>query len=64
MSKLLINKTRPFISRGHSLLGDSVARYLITILAISIFLLPILHLYIPEDNMFHVSSYTISLLGK
>ena len=64
MSKLFMNKKILFMSSGHALLGDSIGRYLITILAISIFLLPILHLYIPEDNMFHVSSYTISLLGK
>ena len=64
MIKLFINKKIPFMISGYALLGDSIARYLITILAISIFLLPILHLYIPEDNMFHVSSYTISLLGK
>ena len=64
MSKLLMKKKMPFMNKGYSLLGDSIARFLLTVLAISIFLLPILHLYIPEDNMFHVSSYTISLLGK
>ena len=46
------------------LLGDSIGRYLIYLLAISIFILPILHVYIAEDSLFHVSSYTISLLGK
>ena len=64
MNKKIAEKKPSFLININSLLGDPVCRYLIYILVISIFLLPILHVYIAEDSMFHVSSYTISLLGK
>ena len=64
MNKKIAERTPSLLININFLLGDSIGRYLIYILAISIFLLPILHVYISEDSIFHVSSYTISLLGK
>ena len=64
MNKQLTENKKSLITNIFLLLGDTTGKYLITILIISIFLLPILHIYIPEDSFFHVSSYTISLLGK
>ena len=64
MNKGIAEKKPSLLININYLLGDSIGRYLIYILVISIFLLPILHVYIAEDSMFHVSSYTISLLGK
>ena len=64
MNKRIAEKKPSLLININFLLGDSIGRYLIYLLAISIFILPILHVYIPEDSLFHVSSYTISLLGK
>ena len=64
MSKRITEKKPSLLININILLGDSIGRYLIYFLAISIFILPILHVYIAEDSLFHVSSYTISLLGK
>ena len=64
MNKRIAEKKPPLLININFLLGDSIGRYLIYVLAISIFILPILHVYIAEDSLFHVSSYTISLLGK
>ena len=64
MNKKIAEKKLSFLTNINFLLGDSIGRYLIYLLAISIFILPILHVYIAEDSLFHVSSYTISLLGK
>ncbi len=64
MNKRIVEKKPSLLININFLLGDSIGRYLIYLLAISIFILPILHVYIAEDSLFHVSSYTISLLGK
>ena len=64
MNKKIAEKKPSLLININFLLGDSIGRYLIYLLAISIFILPILHVYIAEDSLFHVSSYTISLLGK
>ena len=64
MNKGIAEKKPSLLININYLLGDSIGRYLIYLLAISIFILPILHVYIAEDSLFHVSSYTISLLGK
>ena len=64
MNKRIAEKNSSLFTNINFLLGDSIGRYLIYLLAISIFILPILHVYIAEDSIFHVSSYTISLLGK
>ena len=64
MNKIIAEKKSSLLINTNFLLGDSIGRYLIYLLAISIFILPILHVYIAEDSLFHVSSYTISLLGK
>ena len=64
MNKKIAEKKPSLLININFLLGDSIGRYLIYLLAISIFILPILHVYIAEDSIFHVSSYTISLLGK
>ena len=64
MNKRMEEKNSSLFTNINFLLGDSIGRYLIYLLAISIFILPILHVYIAEDSLFHVSSFTISLLGK
>ncbi len=64
MNKKVMEKKLSFLTNFNLLLGDSTGRYLIFIIAISAFLLPILHVYTAEDSIFHISSYTISLLGK
>ena len=64
MNKKAAEKKISLLTNFHFLLGDSIGRYLIFIIAISIILLPILHVYTTEESIFHVSSYTISLLGK
>ena len=64
MNKRIAEKNSSLFTNINFLLGDSIGRYLIYLLAISIFLLPTLHVYTTEDSIFHVSSYTISLLGK
>ena len=64
MNKRIAEKKPSLLININFLLGDSIGRYLIYLLAISIFILPILHIYTAEDSLFHVSSYTISLLGK
>ena len=47
-----------------SLLGDSVGKYMLYTLLLSIFILPFLHIYPNEDSFLYINSYTISLLGK
>ena len=64
MNKKVMEKKLSFLTNSNLLLGDSIGRYLIFMIAISTFLLPILHVYTAEDSIFHISSYTISLLGK
>ena len=64
MNKKVVEKKLSFLTNSKLLLGDSIERYLIFIIAISTLLLPILHVYTAEDSIFHISSYTISLLGK
>ena len=64
MNKRIAEKKPSLLININFLLGDSIGRYLIYLLAISIFILPILHVYIAEDSLFHVNSYTVSLLGK
>ena len=64
MNKRMEEKNSSLFTNINFLLGDSIGRYLIYLLAISVFILPILHVYIAEDSLFYVSSYTISLLGK
>ena len=64
MNKKVAEKKLSFLTNTNLLLGDYTGRYLIFLIAISTFLLPILHVYTAEDSIFHISSYTISLLGK
>ena len=47
-----------------ALLGDSVGKYMLYTLLLSIFILPVLHIYPSEDSFFYINGYTISLLGK
>ena len=64
MNKKVAEKKISYLTNLNFILGNSIGRYLIFIITISTFLLPILHIYTAEDSRFHVSSYTISLLGK
>jgi len=41
----------------------STSRFLMTLAALAI-LMPVLNLAVPQDSMFHVSTYTLTLLGK
>ncbi|GIS23934.1 MAG: hypothetical protein CM15mP124_4140 [Alphaproteobacteria bacterium] len=45
MNKRIAEKKPSFLININFLLGDSIGRYLIYLLAISIFILPILHVY-------------------
>lgn len=57
----MMNTNGPLIFR---LLQDkSTARFLI-VLAVLAFAMPVLNLLVPQDSVFHISTYTITLLGK
>ena len=64
MNRQIAENKMLLFTKFYSLLGDTLGKYLIFTIMISIFLLPALHVYVPEGELFHVSSYTISLLGK
>lgn len=44
--------------------GDKGGKWLIAIIAVTIVLVPILNLAVAQDSVFHISTYTVSLLGK
>ena len=62
MNNRIEEKKLSLFTNINLLLGDSVGRYLIYILAISIILLPLLHVYTAENSIFHVSSVFFSIL--
>lgn len=47
-----------------SLLNDQVSRWLMGILLVVAVLVPFCNLIFPQDSVFHVSNYTVTLLGK
>ena len=55
MNKRMAEKNSSLFTNINFLLGDSIGRYLIYLLAISILILPILHVYIAEDlSLIHI----------
>lgn len=59
-SKNIIFSSKPI----HDFLGESTGKYMVYALLISILVLPPLHIFTDESSFFHISGYTISLLGK
>lgn len=51
-------------SRLAWLMNDVAGKRLLTIILAAIIVLPMLNMWVPETSVFHVSSYTIGLLGK
>ncbi|HAG93544.1 MAG TPA: urea ABC transporter permease subunit UrtC [Gammaproteobacteria bacterium] len=51
-------------SRLAWLMNDVAGKRLLAVILAVIIVLPMLNLLVPEDSFFHVSSYTIGLLGK
>jgi urea transport system permease protein len=43
---------------------DTGGKVFLTVLALLAVIVPILHLVVPEGSVFHLSAYTVSLLGK
>lgn len=52
---------QPFILR---ILQDRLASFVLGVLLLSAFLVPILNLYVPADSALHVPNYVVTLLGK
>ncbi len=51
-------------SRLGWLLNDVAGKRLLTVLLAAIIVIPLLNLFVPESSVFHVSTYTVGLLGK
>ena len=51
-------------NRFSYLLSDKASRWVVGSLALVVVFVPILNLMVPEDSIFHVSSYMVALLGK
>jgi urea transport system permease protein len=46
------------------LLADKAGRYMVYALLALAFFVPLLNLFVPEDSVFHVPTYAVSLIGK
>lgn len=46
------------------LMNDVAGKRLLAVLALVTILVPVLNMAVPQDSIFHVSSYTVGLLGK
>jgi len=51
-------------SRLGWLLNDVAGKRLLTVVLAAIVIIPLLNLLVPPDSVFHVSTYTVGLLGK
>lgn len=51
-------------SRLGWLLNDVAGKRLLTVVLAAIIIIPLLNLLVPPDSIFHVSTYTVGLLGK
>jgi urea transport system permease protein len=49
---------------GNPLRGDTGGKWLLTLLGLTALAVPILNLAVPEGNPWHLSTYTVTLLGK
>lgn len=49
---------------GRILADDKGGKILLTVLAVIVILVPLANLLIPESSIFHVSTFTVTLLGK
>lgn len=54
----------PFVLRLLSSLGGKQWLALAVFLALALVAVPVLHLAVPEDSAFHISTYAITLVGK
>jgi urea transport system permease protein len=54
-------RRQPLISL---LAGDRGGAVLLTLLAVAVVVIPVLNLAVPEGSAFHVSTYTVTVLGK
>jgi len=48
----------------NTLKNDRPGRWLLSILLVVSIIVPILNLLVPQDSLFHISTYTVTLLGK
>ena len=46
------------------LLDDVAGNWVMGAVAVATLVIPLLNLVVPEDSFFHLSTYTVSLLGK
>jgi len=49
---------------ANPLRGDTGGKWLLSVLAVTALVVPILNLLVPEGNPLHLSTYTVTLLGK
>jgi urea transport system permease protein len=52
------------MSPAHPLRGDTGGKWLLSVLALTAVIVPVLNLAVPEGNAWHISTYTVTLLGK
>ncbi len=50
--------------QGHWWRSDKGGQWLIAVIAVVTVMVPILNMAVPEDSVFHLSTYAVSLLGK
>ena len=51
-------------TQGHWWRSDKGGQWLITAIAVVTVMVPVLNMAVPEDSVFHLSTYAVSLLGK
>lgn len=50
--------------QGHWWRSDKGGQWLIAVIAVVTVMVPVLNMAVPEDSVFHLSTYAVSLLGK
>ncbi len=51
-------------TQGHWWRSDKGGQWLIAVIAVVTVMVPVLNMAVPEDSVFHLSTYAVSLLGK
>ena len=51
-------------TQGHWWRSDKGGQWLIAVIAVVTVIVPVLNMAVPEDSVFHLSTYAVSLLGK
>lgn len=51
-------------TQGHWWRSDKGGQWLITVITVVTVMVPVLNMAVPEDSIFHLSTYAVSLLGK